>query len=297
MLRIVAATCVCLFVAGCARPASEFGPGDAAGAGEYCIGAPEFNRLTVLDWTGTVVAVRPLNVTVPYQLFRFSGDGSAIAGNTSEDMVVTYRRSGDLKRFSSRAMSTDYRLSRTGQQLAWVAKGPQGERGGLHILDVAMGTDRLVAESGRSPSWSATEGQLLFEDRGEIVQLDIVSNHRRVVTAGRVASWAPDGTATVVIDKDGSAWLLSGSGPKTRLFDAVGMIDRPEWSPDGRYLLWAKRGSGGVLGLNLGCLGQDTHRLMLTEVSTGRVRTVDESCWPFPEFYGWVPDRDLCRTK
>ena len=138
-----------------------------------------------------------------------------------------------------------------GTRLAFTAIHPRGNQyDGLHVVDPARGTDRLVVhgqEIGQL-AWSPEGTRIAYVQLRQIfvVNEDGSGQIQVVATNGNPThpSWSPDGTR-IVYSAGGQLFVvgLDGSAPSP-LVNGF----NPTWSPDGNTIAYVGGGSSRVLG-------------------------------------------------
>ena len=121
------------------------------------------------------------------------------------------------------------------------------------LLDLRTGEERLLAEFGNAPTWSADGRSVYFQrNSSQIVQLTLATRNETVVLdSGRLAglkpsvvlqtpSVAPDGR-TIAVTLRGGMRATAVIGPE-RAVRTVGDGCQLNWSPDGSFLLKVDHG-------------------------------------------------------
>lgn len=181
---------------------------------------------------------------------RTWGAGTAeevpFAATVTMTRPVYRRRPRDLKSRASRAVKgiADPVLSPDGRSIAFRALNA------LWLLPVG-GRPRALADDGHfvsCPDWSPDGRTLVYScDRAGTADLwtcDTVSGEHRRLThlpgAQTAPRWSPDGARVAYQDEDGATWVLHVSeGTTNQVLPPLYQPGRPDWSPDGRYLVLA----------------------------------------------------------
>ena len=216
----------------------------------------------------------------PLGLFTVAPDGgpeTRLVANPSRVDAYAWSPGGERIAFvtaRSRAGSSDLyvadadggserRLARRVSYRSWLppAWAPDGRRiafvRGRHIIivDVATGTQRPLRvgpQSDLHPAWSPNGREIAYTttpathdplSHGRIAVTDVRTGRTRVLAAGALPAWSPDG-ARLAFRGAGMVSVVSrGGGRPTRLSSAI-VVSNLSWSPDGRRILFAASWQG-----------------------------------------------------
>lgn len=138
--------------------------------------------------------------------------------------------------------------------------------GGVTLLEVATGravtaTPGTLVDDGRTPSlvWSPQGDALACVRGGDLYLVSLDGTARRMTTSADVtdACWSPDGKTLAYgrrdkMDKDLGLWSQAACGSKpVRLVPSTGDVfaaSWPQWSPDGKWVVFVQAWEGGGLG-------------------------------------------------
>ena len=192
--------------------------------------------------------------------FSFSEDGAlafASGIGRSEQHLLWIERSGQASRLTDKtgAFSTP-RLSPDGERLAvTVAEGGGSD---VWLLDIERDTfTQLTTDhASLSPDWSPDGESLVFSSAGDLFRMrsDFSSPPELVLERegnDTHTRWTPDGKGLVFQKEGGAAadiWVLDLEGDaEPRLFLQTPVNEaQPDLSPDGRYIVYHSRVSGGT---------------------------------------------------
>jgi Tol biopolymer transport system component len=155
-----------------------------------------------------------------------------------------------------------------GRQIAFVRIEGEANRG-IYVISSLGGPERKVSDSGFKPTWLPDSQSLVFEDRtaGSVapVQLVLATGARRQLTtppAGFVditPKVSPDGKSVAFVRTTpervarigytmvaGLFVVPMAGGDPVRLDDRASGLGGPEWTPDGREVLYPRWDPGGV---------------------------------------------------
>jgi Tol biopolymer transport system component/tRNA A-37 threonylcarbamoyl transferase component Bud32 len=242
--------------------------------------AAAFVLLVAVTSAGVVVARRFADDAAPVpvgSLSRLTWEDGVESGPTlsADGNWLAYAHRGDihLRRVGgssavnltadSRVWDGEPAFSPDGRYIAFASRREGGETiGGIWIVEAAGGAARRVSSAGFNPAWSPDGSELLFNTEyagpeagvvrpSQLLAVNVATGTERVVTQSDAltAAWSPGGhriavTRAFVPGKhpgQRDVWTMrpDGSDPVPVTDDL--QIDRnPAWSPDGRYLYWAR---------------------------------------------------------
>jgi TolB protein len=129
---------------------------------------------------------------------------------------------------------------------------------GTYMSSPAFAPDGRIAFSARTPTSRDSD---IFVTPPGANRFTNVTNYRGIDTA---PTWSPTGTQIAFIsDRSGSpqVWVMDADGSNVRrLVNEGGHCDSPDWSPDGRFILYSWQAPS-----------QWKHDVYLAEVATGRL--------------------------
>ncbi|MGH2629687.1 MAG: hypothetical protein ACRDHI_03885, partial [Actinomycetota bacterium] len=160
-----------------------------------------------------------------------------------------------------------------GSKLAWVVRNASaGPTSGAIAVAGPRGEDLVVSPAPFAPyylSWDPTGTRLAFlGSSGDpevpvemgVLEVGAESDAPRPVAGGSpffYFAWAPDGRSVLAHAGYGRLEEIALTGRSTTVIDRPGLFPTPAWSADGRTLVYAERGSGGVQRLVAAVGGRD----------------------------------------
>ena len=205
----------------------------------------------------------------------FSGlealDGTPILAVAYEKLVPTYRFevSPDLRRVA---------LCRYGESVILV------DLSAPTMPEIRLADDRLHRAD--FIGWSPTSSQIVFEYEQAVYIYDLAQGRNRRIASGARPVWSPDGAWIAFRSLQGEAMIIKPEGRSGRRIISGKIANGFVWSPDSRYLLFAKEyriqiplGAPGYLGAYR---LSDGKRCKLVECSFKGMCT--------PEAFSWVRD-------
>ena len=106
-----------------------------------------------------------------------------------------------------------------------------------------------VSRNGKNPSWSADDTKFVYEDKGEILTYDLLSQHKQRIAFGSLPSWSPDGKWITYKSQKDRFVIADATGKVQRtLLDNKHVLTMLHWSPNSEYLMYVeKSGADGSL--------------------------------------------------
>ncbi|OFW59025.1 MAG: hypothetical protein A2Y75_00650 [Candidatus Solincola sediminis] len=139
-------------------------------------------------------------------------------------------------------------VSAGGRFLAFIHKNGQGSENTLQVRDIKQNWNQVFSQAvrGQQLAWLGSEDTLLYEDRGDIMALNLATGISRNLTesAEYDTSPLPSPNGTVVmwtrmpVETGGGAgefWLMEADGGKKRMLVTAGKM--PVWDPSGDTIL------------------------------------------------------------
>jgi len=194
---------------------------------------------------------------------RWSPDGSHVMwteefDDGERDILIQGERDAEPTRVVGPGAETVAVWSPDCVRIAFARSDPDGDRGGLWVMDLDGSGVEQVTDGSRSDTavdWSPMAERLVFmSDRGgdaEIVVIDVNGGNETVLTDNTVGDtwprWSPDGGRIAwasrvnerkhvfVMDSDGGDVVQVTTGSQGGEF--------PVWSPDGEWIAYAQANS------------------------------------------------------
>ncbi len=215
--------------------------------------------------------VQRLNLTTGATELEVSPDGKQLAlGLRGESWTVPSEKGGDATRLTNNpANDHDYTWSPDGRKLVYTSDrhGPFN----LYILDVEAKTEKRLTEAGYDdtvPQWSPDGKSIAYLRSGPRGGLYTIppeggAGTRVTESAGNnqfgvgISSfaWSPDSKWLAFARRDTldarDVWVVPAEGGQTvNVTHYPGDNDDPEWTPDGKFLIFVSdRGAGGNTGV------------------------------------------------
>jgi Tol biopolymer transport system component len=154
-----------------------------------------------------------------------------------------------------------------GQQIAFTRADESGSRG-IYVISPLGGSERKITDSGWRPTWLPDSRSFVFHDRAAgrsvLIHYVLATGARRQLTTpptgfiDRTAKVSPDGKTVAFVRSTpsqpfGGASMAAlfvvptAGGDPRRLDDWVSMVGLPEWTPDGREILYPRWSSSGAV--------------------------------------------------
>lgn len=176
------------------------------------------------------------NGRIAFTSFEFSAED-----NSYESWIISIRPDGRAPRVLAKGRPQDAAYRPDGHMIAFVRP-----RAGIFVMRSDGSAERrLLSGPYGEPDWSPDGRRLVVTrtrkprrlvvwDRGEL----------RPLTTGSTAAWSPRGTLIAFTRPDlrygaTSVYVMSSEGCCVR---RLGPGDEPEWSPDGRHIIFSRRG-------------------------------------------------------
>jgi hypothetical protein len=200
-------------------------------------------------------------------LLSWSPDGDRVALIVAEfgvpNLFVVSREGELLKLTDSAANKSDPTWSPDGVQIGY-ANGPEKRRD-IYLIPARGGEINDITNSPNfdewAPAWSADGAYLLLAGKDstmtntEIFRLDPLSGERLRLTAAAgediFPSRSPNGSQVAFLSNradlgsDFLIYVMDADGQNARLlYDQPVWLERPSWSPDGKWLVFTRRVAG-----------------------------------------------------
>ena len=173
-----------------------------------------------------------------------------------------------------------------GDRIAFQGRDQNTGFSGVMYLELQSRTVVPVATEARDPSWSPRCDQLLYSEGEEVLRFEVASGRSVSIFEGTAPSWSRDGQTILYRSREGTFRLASSSGQQNeRFLDREEILDRPQWSPDSKHLLFVERGNQG-LESSLECL--EPMQVTIYRVHDERSTFVQQVCKGAPVAYVWV---------
>ena len=210
--------------------------------------------VTKLTWENGVESEPTLSADGNWLAYAHEGDIHLrqVGGTTAINLT------GD-----SRVWEGQPAFSPDGRHVAFASRREGGETtGGIWVVETAGGAARKLAAAGFNPAWSPDGTEVVFNTEdgslgagvvrpSQLHAVNVTTGAERIVTSedGIAAAWAPGGHRIAVSrafvpgqhpgKRDIWTIRVDGSEP-VRVTDDLQIDRNPIWSPDGRYLYWAR---------------------------------------------------------
>ena len=219
--------------------------------------------LTVTSFPGSEGGPPSLSPDGNFVVFNWSGPDFSTNGDLWVKAIDgdALRRLTDTPEFNEvfPAWSPD------GRQIAFTPS--DGTRSGVHLISALGGPERKVTDSGWGATWLPDSASFVFFDgaAGSLALFHYVlaTGERRQLTtplAGfidRDPEVSPDGKTVAFVRTTRGQWFGGASraalfvvpiagGEPVRLDDWVGRVSGPEWTPDGREILYLRSDPSGL---------------------------------------------------
>jgi TolB protein len=182
---------------------------------------------------GTRIAfVSTADVTRDHDVWVMRADGTRLFNLTSDPVNE-----------GSPAWSPD------GTRLAFTSE-PNGSSGALSVEIIDAGGDgRRVLAAGRFPAWSPDGGRIAYAGEGGVHVLEVAGGVDRLVAPAASdnphrPSWSPDGRRIAYV-RDNDLWVVDAGGSdlqRLTSFVAGRYAFAPAWSPDGSTIVFVAYG-------------------------------------------------------
>ena len=205
---------------------------------------------------GPVGAPEALTVGVGMRRATFSPDGTKLAYSRGRLVGNVWRVPILRERPASWADAEQITLDQAHTGLGDVS--PDGrrllvnsDRSGnrdLWVLPAEGGAMTLLTTNARLGTWSPDGREILFDSRRGgtfgIWVMPAEGGPARHLTSGSRGEWSPDGTE-IAFQRNFVIWVVSADGGEPRqVTDRPGGEQLPEWSPDGKWLVFQSIGRG-----------------------------------------------------
>ncbi len=199
------------------------------------------------------------------------------------------------------------RYSPDGEHLAFVAAADDGIED-LYISDPDGSNPRTVAaspgEPEGAPAWSPDGSTIVFSSRRdgnwEIYTVRSDGTELRRLTQNEAFDaapvWSPDGSGMIAFASDRGGvdshlYLMADDGSGVRRLTFGDDEGSPDWSPDGRRIVYAGFSSGNADIWTIGADGTDARRLTRSEIFEYTPRWSPDGRWiAFEGYLGDAPD-------
>ena len=157
---------------------------------------------------------------------------------------------------------------------------------GLYTISISTHSIHLVSTTGREPAWSADEGQLAFTEADSVVVEELATQRRSIVATGadRPSLRSRDNEVTYRHVKSDTFMQQMEDVPARRYIPAKDIYTPLRWSPDGNYLLFARKSRR--LFAPLSCLEQN--EIVIRRFADGADAVIGTTCKGAPINYDWV---------
>ncbi len=227
---------------------------------------------------------------------------AAAVGNAdgAADLWLVDADSGEARRIVEcvPAFCTAPAWSPDGQQLAYERRESAVEEGRIWVYDLQAGSSvpLFAGErvTGLAPQWSPDGERLAFYDRqaGAIRVVNLATGDSTFIPdqMGEVGSFAPDGASMIYADIRlvgrqffPQLWRadLEAGGGVSPLLEGAEDDRAPAWSPDGRWLAFARRWLDQAQGTG--------SQLMLFDLKTGELRQITHDAEVNHTRFRWHP--------
>lgn len=194
-------------------------------------------KFFTVEANGTDLRNASVNVGAP----AWSPDGIRLAVSKDGRIQVMNQDGSELTPLTAGPNDADPAWSRDGSVVAF------SRNGAVWMVETRFGAEAMLIGNGRDPTWSPDGSQVAFVRPGSCCNEDSI--------------W--------VVNADGSD-ARSVTGP-------AAFTDWPDWSPDGRWIVFSKSGGGG-------------QNLFRVEVATGSIQQLTSSSTLSHAWPSWSPD-------
>lgn len=181
-------------------------------------------------------------------------------------------RSGEVAEVRIRILSDQLhrrpRVLNVGSMSNWVSISPNGERVALEArgeLFTVPAEEGVTYNATRTPGarekfvqWSPDGKRLLFlsdrsgEEQFYVMNADLSGEPIQVTSENLrmkgAATWSPDSKKFLYVDSDNALWIVDAEQKSEYRvgFDPVGAFGRPVWSPDSKWVAYARAETTGI---------------------------------------------------
>lgn len=228
-----------------------------------------------------LIRLRP----APWGDVDYSPNGEKIAYDSEIGIVVARADGTNARPIPGQPASRDF----LNIEPSWSPDGERivfSQRETLYTIATGGGDLRVLGR-GSSPDWSAKDDSIVLVREwdpnraiGTVGVIDTDGTGFRGLARGNFPSVSPDGAMVAYSTIDAQIYVVSVNGDKPRLVvrDAFG----PVWSPDGRYLAFARYTTCG----HAVCSG----RIFVRALEGGRARPIGPLVGDVGPPLGWIED-------